>query len=133
MLKRRVLFARILLMVTFVAASSTACGVAPISKGTPSLPPRWKYAGAHGRPLAWNGGVCADPASHEHDYPPSPRTAFLETPEGLKDTRKMWPFHNAHAHHGRTCFREGRHLHLEAPDDSLLFDDGTGAWRSPAS
>lgn len=120
-------------LVVLVAALA-GCGVAPVRRdGTPSLPPTWRYVGPHGRPLAFGGGVCPVAGSHEHEFPPSPRGAFVPSPEGLRDARRTWPFFAPHPHHGRTCFREGWHLHLEPPAPELVFDDAKGAWRAPVS
>jgi hypothetical protein len=83
--------------------------------------------------LAFGGEVCAVTGVHEHDYPPSPADAFQQTADGHKDTRRMWPFFEAHPHHGRTCFREGWHLHLEPPDAKLAFDPEHAAWRAPGA
>lgn len=96
-------------------------------------PPTWRYAGTHGRPLAFRGGVCAVTDAHVHDYPPSPASAFVETPQGWRDVRPNMPFFDPHPHHGRTCFREGWHLHQEPADVLLRWDDEKGAWRAPHS
>ena len=108
------------------------CGVAPVrSDGGAGPPPTWRYLGQHGRPLAFGGHVCEVSGGHEHQYPPSPRAAFAVTKEGLLDARKKWPYFGNHRHLGRTCFREGRHLHLERPEATLLWDDAHGSWRTP--
>jgi hypothetical protein len=114
-----------------LALAGGGCGVAPVRRdGTPSLPPSWSYAGQHGRPLAYSGGVCAVASPHTHHYPPSPRSAFVETPDGLRDVRETWAFYGPHPHRGRTCFLEGRHLHLEPPDGALVYDDEHAAHRA---
>ena len=114
-----------------------ACGVAPVHKGAvPEGPPTWIYDGPHGRPLAYGGDVCEVAGRHGHEYPPSPSEAFAHTARGLKDTRPTWAYFGAHPHHGRTCFREGWHRHLEPPDPALVYDDAKAAWRlspSPSS
>jgi hypothetical protein len=108
------------------------CGIAPVRRdGSTRPPPIWRYAALHARPLAFGGGVCEVNKPHNHEYPPSPRDAFQETPAGLFDTRPVWPYFDRHPHHGRTCFREGWHLHLEKPDASLVWDEQHDAWRAP--
>lgn len=117
--------------VVMIGVGLTGCGVAPVRRdGTPALPPTWRYVGAHGRPLAFGGGVCPVAGTHEHEFPPSPRDAFIQTGGGLKDTRPTWPFYGSHPHQGRTCFREGWHLHLEPPSSLLIWDDEKAAWRA---
>jgi hypothetical protein len=49
------------------------------------------------------------------------------------DTRPVWAFVDPHPHHGRTCFREGWHLHLERPEEALIFDRTVRAWRRAAT
>ncbi len=117
-----------------VVATLTACGIAPVHHGgVPSGPPTWTYAGPHGRPLAYGGDVCEVAQPHAHEYPPSPADAFVKTPQGYVDTRKTWAFFGPHPHHGRTCFREGWHRHLEPPDPGLVYDEDKAAWRKPAA
>lgn len=114
-----------------IVGTLLGCGVAPVHKGddVPG-PPVWRYVGHHGRPLAFGGFVCAIEAPHDHEFPPSPRSAFVETPQGFRDTRRTWAFFNPHPHHGRTCFREGWHLHLEPPDATLILDEEKAAYRA---
>jgi hypothetical protein len=114
----------------WMAVWTAACGVAPVRwNGSAEPPPQWTYVGAHGRPLAYRGGVCAVSTPHQHKYPPVPRAAFQETAGGYYDTRPVVPFLGRHPHHGRTCHLEGWHLHHEVPDAELVFDDQAGAWR----
>ncbi|OGQ25312.1 MAG: hypothetical protein A2138_04700 [Deltaproteobacteria bacterium RBG_16_71_12] len=112
-----------------------ACGVAPVQRGeVPSGPPVWRYLGQHGRPLAYDGGVCTIKVPHEHKYPPAPRAAFVETADGLADTRPIVPYVGRHPHRGRTCTEQGWHLHLEGPDaHGMVFDEQVGAWRALAA
>lgn len=122
---------RALAALTLVAALC-ACGVAPVRRdGSAGPPPVWRYMGHHGRPQAFGGNVCEVNGAHDHQYPPSPRGAFVTTKEGLVDTRSTTPFYGNHRHVGRTCFREGWHLHLEAPDPTLVWDDAHAGWRAP--
>ena len=116
-----------------LALVGSACvQVAPVHRGgTPKGPMTWTYAGHHGRPLAYRGDVCEVAGRHRHEYPPSPRAAFVETPDGWRDTRPTYPYFGQHPLRGRTCFREGWHLHLEPPDAELVFDDSKNAWRRP--
>jgi hypothetical protein len=112
----------------FVVCAS--CAVAPVrTNGSTAPPPTWTYAGVHGRPLAFHGGVCTVNAPHKHNYPPSPRAAFEQSAAGWFDTRPVTPFFDAHPHHGRTCHLRGWHLHLEGADPGLTFDDAKNAWR----
>lgn len=108
----------------------TGC-IAPVQwSGPVREPPRYAYAGPHGVPLAFGGGVCPLETPHLHRYPPVPRDAFEETDTGFADTRKLHPFFDPHPLNGRTCFREGLHLHLEDPDEPLVWDEALGAWRA---
>ncbi len=109
-----------------------ACGVAPVVWDGPAAPPpRFSYVGAHGVPVAFGGGVCAATAAHTHGFPPVPKAAFVDTPEGVKDTRTLFPYFDPHPHLGRTCFREGWHLHLEK-DPAMTWDADRGAYVPPA-
>ena len=112
--------------------AESGCGVAPVRRdGSVAPPPTWTYVGHHGRPLAFGGNVCEVAGVHKHQYPPSPRDAFTTTTAGLVDNRRTWPFYGNHRHGGRTCFREGWHLHLEPPDETLQWDDVHAGWRTP--
>jgi hypothetical protein len=123
---------RALLLLAVVLVCACAWGIAPVRHdGSAAPPPTWRYAGQHGRPLAYGGNVCAVASTHVHDYPPSPREAFITTAAGLVDTRKTWPFYGNHRHAGRTCFHEAWHLHLEPPDQALVWDDKRGGFRAP--
>lgn len=117
-----------------LSLSLAACGVAPVrTDGTAAPPPTWTYVGHHGRPIAYGGHVCTVAGVHQHEFPPSPRDAFMSTAQGLVDKRRTWPFYGNHRHHGRTCFREGWHLHLEENDAELVWDDEHAAWRAPGA
>src|SRR5438045_9581643 len=74
-----------------VVVAAFGCGVAPVHRGgVPSGPPTWIYAGPHGRPLAYGGDVCEVAGRHAHEYPPSPKDAFIDDGSGAwKDTRKI--------------------------------------------
>jgi hypothetical protein len=122
-----------LILCWLVVLAMTGCGIAPVHRGgVPSGPPTWIYLGPHGRPLAFGGDVCEVAGRHAHEYPPSPQDAFTNVDgKGWRDTRKLWPFFGPHPHHGRTCFREGWHRHLEPPDEGLVYDETKGAYRRP--
>lgn len=119
-------------LITLALFAASACGVAPVQHGdVPSGPPVWRYLGQHGRPLAYDGGVCTIKVPHEHKYPPAPSAAFVQTADGFADTRPIVPFWGHHPHRGRTCTEPGWHLHLESPDaNGMVFDEGLGAWRA---
>jgi hypothetical protein len=107
-----------------------ACAAAPVLwDEVPSDKPLYPYAGVHGIPLAYGGGVCAVGDPHRHSFPPVPRAAYEIDGEGYAaDTRATWPFHDPHPHHGRTCFRERWHLHLEPPSARLFWSDEVEAY-----
>jgi hypothetical protein len=114
-----------------VVALVAGCGVAPVNwSGPPRPPPRFAYVGAHGVPVAYGGHVCAASGVHTHKYPPVPRAAFVVDEGGAADTRTLYPYQDPHPLLGRTCFREGWHLHLER-DPALPFDPDIGAYTAP--
>ncbi len=115
-----------------VWAAASCAQVAPV-RDQAGLAPSWLYATTHGRPLAFGGGVCTINAPHHHRYPPSPRAAFSNTAAGWFDTRKMWPYLDAHAQNGNTCHTVGWHLHLEPPTAALVYDADKEAWRAAAA
>jgi hypothetical protein len=102
----------------------TGC-VAPVQwQRVPTEPLRYLYGGAHGVPLAFGGGVCALGERHTHGYPPVPKAAFrLDDTGAAHDERTRYPYKGLHRHHGRTCFREEWHLHLEPPSPELTWDE----------
>lgn len=111
-----------------VFASLPGC-FAPVQWTGPARePPRTHYDGPHGVPLAYGGGVCPLETVHSHGYPPVPAAAFTETSRGVRDTRTLHPFYDAHPLNGRTCFREGLHLHLEPPAEGVRFEPSRDAW-----
>ena len=119
-------------ILAMVTVGIIGCHVAPVrTDGRASPPPTWRYAGPHGRPLAYGGDVCAVVGSHTHVYPPVPAQAFGLTPGGAKDMRPRWAYVDAHRHGGRTCFQTGWHLHLEPPDRALALDERLGAFVEP--
>src|SRR4051812_1846301 len=69
----------LLAIVVVTTLTAFACGVAPVHRGgVPSGPPTWIYDGPHVRPLAYGGDVCEVAGRHAHEYPPSPKDAFVE-------------------------------------------------------
>lgn len=123
----------VVLACALMAVWLSACGVAPV-KSEASPPQRHLFAGAHGQPLAYGGRVCTLDSAHTHSYPPVPRAAFLDCPEGARETRPLYAYFGEHPEHaadgqraGR-CFREGFHLHLELPGPGLRFDERHGAY-----
>jgi hypothetical protein len=120
------------LTVVVIVSLLGACGVAPVRwSDSAAPPPEWTYVGAHGRPLAYGGGVCTVTTPHAHKYPPAPKEAFEVTSAGAFDKRALIPFFGRHPHQGRTCHIDGWHLHTEAPDAALVFDEQSNAWRAP--
>lgn len=115
-----------------LAGVFAGCGVAPVNwNDPPRPPPRYAYVGAHGVPVAYGGHVCAASGVHEHKYPPVPVDAFRVDEGGAAaDTRTLFPYFDPHPLLGRTCFREGWHLHLER-DPALPFDPDVGAYVAP--
>ena len=115
--------------VVVVVGLAAGCGVAPVIWSGPARPPaRHAYDGAHGVPVAYGGHVCAASGVHSHKYPPVPADAFVDEGRGAKDVRTLYPYHDPHPLLGRTCFREGWHLHLER-DPSLSYDPDVGAYK----
>jgi hypothetical protein len=112
-----------------VAALTLSCGVAPVKREA-SPPARHRFAGAHGQPLAYGGRVCALNSAHTHSYPPVPAAAFLDCPEGARETRPLYAYWGEHARAGGQgrCFLERFHLHLEAPGEGLRWDERHGAY-----
>lgn len=111
-----------------IAVLCVGCGVAPVVWDGPARPPpRFAYVGAHGVPVAFGGHVCAASGAHTHKYPAVPKDAFVETEAGVVDTRTLYPYAGPHALLGRTCFREGWHLHLER-DPTVTYDPDVGAY-----
>jgi hypothetical protein len=99
-----------------------ACGVAPVQwSGSPKIVEPIPYAGPHGKPRAYGGGVCAIKSVHSHYWPPVPKGAFQETPDGYRDQRALYGYLSAHSHYEGSCFREGWHMHLEPPLASLFW------------
>ena len=106
-----------------VALGAAGCNAAPVRTEPPfGAPPLTTYDGPHGRPIAFGGGVCPIVTPHRHPFPAVPTTAFVWGPRGARDTRPRYAYVSPHPHHGRTCFREGWHLHLEPPLPTLVYD-----------
>ena len=111
------------------ALLAAACHVVPVrAEGPPGPPPVTAYDGPHGRPLAFGGGVCPIVSPHRHAYPAVPVAAFVEGPKGNRDVRPRYAYVGPHPHSGRTCFREGWHLHLEPPVPTLVWDETLDAF-----
>jgi hypothetical protein len=106
------------------------CGTAPVIWGDAVREPTlYNYAGAHGLPRAYGGGVCALGERHGHRFGPVPRAAYTVADNGdLVDTRELYPYFNPHPHTGGTCFREAWHMHTEPPLAALVWDEGMAAW-----
>ncbi len=108
-----------------------AC-VAPVQwQRVPHEPSRFPYVGQHGVPLAFGGGVCAISERHTHGYPPVPAAAFIDDEGAARDSRELYAYVDPHPHHGRTCFRERWHLHLEPPGKGLVYDEELDAFVAP--
>ena len=117
-----------LTVVTSALAAALAC-VAPVQWSGPARePPRVLYQGPHGVPRAFGGGVCPLESAHRHGYPPVPRQAFVEGTSGARDARPLYAYFGTHPHHGRTCFHEGLHLHLEPPSLGMRWDAAHSAF-----
>ncbi len=104
-----------------IALVVIACQTAGVIKEA-RPPDRHPYAGPHGRPRAYGGGVCAITHAHTHSYPPVPAAAFTQSEDGAVDERPRYPFWDTHPHHTRTCFRTKWHLHLDPPLPFLRYD-----------
>jgi hypothetical protein len=106
--------------------------VAPVQwRGPPREPPRYNYAGVHGIPRAYGGGVCAVATPHSHGFPPVPAAAFTTDAKGYAvETRRTFAYIDAHRHHGATCFLAGWHMHLEGPAPGVLWDEERAAYVS---
>ena len=97
------------------AALCACANVVPVrDSAAPLARPMFGYAGHHGRPRAFGGGVCAVDTPHVHTYPPSPRGAFHASPQGAVDDRRLVPFIGAHLWRGHACTLAGWHLHVDA-------------------
>jgi hypothetical protein len=97
-----------------------ACGVAPVQwGGRAKAMERVPYVGPHGKPRAYGGGVCPIKSRHSHIWPPVPRGAFAQTPQGFRDQRPLYPYFSDHSHHDGSCFETGWHLHMEPPQPHL--------------
>ena len=82
-------------------------------QGSAREPARHLFDGAHGVPLAYGGGVCPRSGSHTHPFVPVPAAAFVQGPQGARDTRPRKKYVDTHPFRGRTCFRKGQHWHLQ--------------------
>ncbi len=108
---------------------SGASGIAPVQwGGSPKILESIPYAGPHGKPRAYGGGVCAIKSLHSHFWPPVPESAFLKTPSGYRDQRVLYGYFSSHSHHEGSCFREGWHMHLEPPVVRLYWNPRSHAF-----
>lgn len=121
----------VLLLVALLGPALSGC-VAPVQwQRVPHEPMRHAFVAPHGVPLAFGGGVCPLTERHTHGYPPVPAAAFTDDGNGARDTRTLYAYVDPHRHHGRTCFRERWHLHLEPPNPLLRYDEQLDAFVAP--
>ena len=93
---------------------TTSCGIVAL-RPTPGPPRRFVYVDPHGRPRAWGGGVCPLRGRHEHAWPPTPPSAFVDDDGAWRDTRAIVSFDGPHDLDGHRCNTTGWHQHALAP------------------
>lgn len=103
----------ILLLLASVVLLVSSCGAVPV-RSTPGPAGRVVYVDPHGRPRAFGGGVCPLRGRHEHGWPPTPPSAFVDDAGAWRDTRAIVSFSGAHTLSGRRCGVVGWHQHALA-------------------
>ena len=107
----------------------SACGLSRVQwGGDPHFPERVHYIGAHGKPRAYGGGVCAIRSRHTHQWKPVPLEAFRLSADGYREQRTLHPYFSKHSHVDGTCYAKGWHLHLEPPLPHLRWNRVYGAY-----
>ena len=114
LLRRALAPAAFVVVAAAVASSCSVVGVRP----TPGPPRRVAYGDAHGLPRAYGGGVCPLRGRHEHTWPPTPLSAFVDDDGAWRDMRAIVSFEGPHALSGRRCSKTGWHQHALSPTTS---------------